>query len=114
MACNNHFAAVPQPQVNYAESSVECRRALLMHHFGESSFGPEQCRETCDVCQANKAADRKVEGARAALIPAAAVSLQKSCTHLVFCVAHVSVGVCANVCAACFVSALPIGVPTPA
>jgi hypothetical protein len=49
-------------QVNYAESSVECRRTLLMQHFGETSFGPEQCRGTCDVCQANKAADRKVEG----------------------------------------------------
>ncbi|WIA22540.1 hypothetical protein OEZ86_009530 [Tetradesmus obliquus] len=49
--------------VNYAESSVECRRMLLMHHFGETSFGPEQCRQTCDVCQANKAADRKVEEA---------------------------------------------------
>ncbi|KAF6261562.1 hypothetical protein COO60DRAFT_1699757 [Scenedesmus sp. NREL 46B-D3] len=49
--------------VNYAESTVECRRALLMHHFGETSFGPEQCRESCDVCQANKAADRKVEEA---------------------------------------------------
>lgn len=39
---------------------------LLMHHFGETSFGPEQCRQTCDVCQANKAADRKVEGERSA------------------------------------------------
>jgi superfamily II DNA helicase RecQ len=73
-ACNSALVAVLCAQVNYAESSVECRRALLMQHFGETSFGPEQCRQTCDVCQANTAADRKVEGAvscPAGLIPAA-------------------------------------------
>jgi hypothetical protein len=67
---------------------VECRRALLMHHFGESSFGPEQCRETCDVCQANKAADRKVEGA-CARVQRFALQLFYLDLHLMLRVTHV-------------------------
>jgi superfamily II DNA helicase RecQ len=43
-------------QINYAESSVECRRVLIMHHFGELSFTAAHCRRTCDVCEANAAA----------------------------------------------------------
>lgn len=35
---------------------MECRRTLLMHHFGETSFGPAQCGGTCDVCEANSQA----------------------------------------------------------
>lgn len=39
-------------QINYAESTVECRRLLIMHHFGEASFSADLCRGTCDVCLA--------------------------------------------------------------
>ncbi|KIY92005.1 bloom syndrome protein, partial [Monoraphidium neglectum] len=37
--------------IAYAESTAECRRSMLMHHFGERGFGPDQCAGTCDVCQ---------------------------------------------------------------
>jgi superfamily II DNA helicase RecQ len=37
-------------QINYAESTTECRRMLLMHHFGEPNFTPAKCGGTCDVC----------------------------------------------------------------
>jgi hypothetical protein len=33
---------------------------MLMHHFGERSFGPEQCGNTCDVCQALAAGGKQV------------------------------------------------------
>lgn len=39
-------------QINYAESQIECRRVLLMHHFGETSFTAAQCKGTCDACVA--------------------------------------------------------------
>ncbi len=39
-------------QINYAESQVECRRVLIMQHFGEHGFTHAQCRGTCDVCAA--------------------------------------------------------------
>ena len=45
------------PQINYAESTVECRRALIMHHFGERSFTTDTCKGTCDVCAARGAAE---------------------------------------------------------
>jgi superfamily II DNA helicase RecQ len=64
---------------------VECRRALLMHHFGETSFGPEQCRQTCDVCQANKAADRKVEGEDSARLQQGASTHYKTTTYCLCC-----------------------------
>ena len=48
------------PQIAYAESTGECRRALLMHHFGERSFGPEQCARTCDVCEQLAAGGKQV------------------------------------------------------
>jgi hypothetical protein len=48
------------PQIAYAESTGECRRAMLMHHFGERTFGPAQCGETCDVCQQLAAGGKQV------------------------------------------------------
>lgn len=37
-------------QVAYCEEQVECRRAVLLAHFGES-FDPKRgCHGTCDVC----------------------------------------------------------------
>jgi hypothetical protein len=43
-------------QINFAESSLECRRMLIMRWFGENDFTPEQCNRRCDVCKANAAA----------------------------------------------------------
>jgi hypothetical protein len=40
-------------QINFAESSLECRRMLIMRWFGENDFTPEQCSRRCDVCRAN-------------------------------------------------------------
>lgn len=50
------------PQIAYAESTGECRRSMLMHHFGERTFGPEQCARTCDVCQQLAAGGKQVRG----------------------------------------------------
>lgn len=37
-------------QVAYCEEQVECRRSVLLAHFGES-FDPKRgCHGTCDVC----------------------------------------------------------------
>jgi hypothetical protein len=33
---------------------------MLMHHFGEHSFGPAQCAGTCDVCQQLAAGGKQV------------------------------------------------------
>ncbi|GMH36179.1 hypothetical protein BSKO_04047 [Bryopsis sp. KO-2023] len=38
--------------VNYASENVECRRAMLLNHFGEQ-FPIQNCRGTCDVCKKN-------------------------------------------------------------
>jgi len=35
---------------------------MLMHHFGERAFGPEQCAATCDVCQQLAAGGKQVRG----------------------------------------------------
>jgi hypothetical protein len=48
------LALVPL-QINFAESSLECRRMLIMRWFGESDFTPEQCSRRCDVCRNNAA-----------------------------------------------------------
>lgn len=63
--CNARVRALQLRQIAYAESTGECRRSMLMHHFGERTFGPEQCARTCDVCQA-LAAGGKQARARAA------------------------------------------------
>ena len=60
-------ASIPPWQIAYAESTGECRRSLLMHHFGERGFGPEQCAGTCDVCQQLAAGGKQV-GRRSWLI----------------------------------------------
>lgn len=44
----------PPPQINYCEEQVECRRVLMLSHFGERSFTREQCRATCDNCRATQ------------------------------------------------------------
>ncbi|EFN52072.1 hypothetical protein CHLNCDRAFT_36987, partial [Chlorella variabilis] len=38
--------------VNYCEEQVECRRVLMLSHFGEGSFTRAQCNGTCDNCNA--------------------------------------------------------------
>ena len=40
--------------VSYCENEVECRRVLLLRHFGEN-FDPGLCRGTCDNCKRNAA-----------------------------------------------------------
>lgn len=47
---------LPMLQINFAESSLECRRMLIMRWFGENDFTPEQCGRRCDVCKSNAAA----------------------------------------------------------
>ena len=37
-------------QVAYCEEQVECRRAVLLAHFGESFDPKRSCHGTCDVC----------------------------------------------------------------
>ncbi len=46
-------APCPRLQIMFAEEQVECRRVLLMQHFGEA-FDPAQCRGTCDLCAARE------------------------------------------------------------
>ena len=41
-------------QVAYCEEQVECRRVLLLSHFGESGFTPAACHRTCDICVRNE------------------------------------------------------------
>ncbi|RMZ53309.1 hypothetical protein APUTEX25_004797 [Auxenochlorella protothecoides] len=36
--------------VAYCEEQVECRRVLMLHHFGEHSFDKSKCGGTCDNC----------------------------------------------------------------
>ena len=36
-------------QIAYCEEQVECRRSVLLAHFGES-FDVKRCYGTCDVC----------------------------------------------------------------
>jgi len=36
--------------VNYAEEKVECRRSLLLVHFGETGWDASLCKGTCDNC----------------------------------------------------------------
>jgi hypothetical protein len=33
---------------------------MLMHHFGEHAFGPQECAGTCDVCQQLAAGAKQV------------------------------------------------------
>ncbi|KAK9809882.1 hypothetical protein WJX72_001000 [[Myrmecia] bisecta] len=40
--------------VAYCEEQVECRRVMLLAHFGETSFSATQCAGTCDVCATNE------------------------------------------------------------
>ena len=50
---NLHPQPTPPPpasQIMFAEEQVECRRVLLMQHFGEA-FDPAACRGTCDICR---------------------------------------------------------------
>ncbi|EFJ41406.1 hypothetical protein VOLCADRAFT_68317 [Volvox carteri f. nagariensis] len=59
--CNlDHFllSAVPFKAriIMFAEEQVECRRVLLMQHFGEA-FDPSQCRGTCDNCKHRQSHD---------------------------------------------------------
>ncbi|GFR41611.1 hypothetical protein Agub_g2336, partial [Astrephomene gubernaculifera] len=40
--------------IMFAEEQVECRRVLLMQHFGEA-FDPANCRGSCDNCKQRQA-----------------------------------------------------------
>lgn len=37
----------------FCEEKVECRRVILMAHFGETSFTAASCGGTCDTCREN-------------------------------------------------------------
>ena len=38
-------------QVSYCEEVLDCRRVMIMAHFGEASFSARLCQRTCDNCQ---------------------------------------------------------------
>ena len=38
-------------QVSYCEEKVDCRRVMIMGHFGERTFTQRLCNKTCDNCQ---------------------------------------------------------------
>ena len=40
-------------QVAYCEEHVECRRVMLLSHFGEADFSAAKCAGTCDTCKGN-------------------------------------------------------------
>ena len=62
--CNSHLHA--RGQIAYCEEQVECRRALLLAHFGEA-WDPARCQRTCDVCaQRGQLAFQQVWGPAAA------------------------------------------------
>ena len=41
-------------QVSYCEEEYECRRIMLLVHFGEQ-FSADSCKATCDTCLHSKA-----------------------------------------------------------
>lgn len=41
-------------QVAFCEEQVECRRVMLLSHFGEGGFTKAACAATCDTCARNK------------------------------------------------------------
>ena len=41
-------------QMAYCEEEVECRRVMILTHFGETSFAASQCKGTCDLCIRNQ------------------------------------------------------------
>ena len=47
-------AACTCVQVAYCEEQVECRRVLLLSHFGEAGFTAAACHRTCDICVRNE------------------------------------------------------------
>ena len=44
-------------QVSYCEEQVDCRRVIIMSHFGERAFTEQQCHKTCDNCQNSDGAE---------------------------------------------------------
>lgn len=46
-------------QVSYCEEKVDCRRVMIMGHFGEQSFTERQCNRTCDNCQNSEGAEHE-------------------------------------------------------
>ena len=51
---STHPTPAPHCQINYCEEQVECRRVLMLNHFGEGGFTRAHCRATCDNCAASQ------------------------------------------------------------
>lgn len=47
--CIQAILCFAKMQIAYCEEQVECRRSVLLAHFGES-FDVKRCHGTCDVC----------------------------------------------------------------
>ena len=43
----------PLLQIAYCEEKVECRRVMLLAHFGETGFNTALCKPACDICASN-------------------------------------------------------------
>ncbi|KAK9866664.1 hypothetical protein WJX84_002518 [Apatococcus fuscideae] len=39
--------------IAYCEEKVECRRVMLLAHFGETGFNTALCKPACDICASN-------------------------------------------------------------
>ena len=52
----NFDGCLMRAQIAYCEEQVECRRSVLLAHFGES-FDVKRCNGTCDVCAARNGQD---------------------------------------------------------
>ena len=56
-------------QVSYCEEHVDCRRVMIMAHFGELNFAARHCHKTCDNCQKSSEANHETRDMTQACSP---------------------------------------------
>ena len=64
-------------QVSYCEEKVDCRRVMIMGHFGEKAFTERLCHKTCDNCQNAAGAEHETRD----VTEARPLSILKSCIY---------------------------------